>query len=125
MIGVVAHWFQSYKHTPGFQLWDHFALAVVAEFVVDTHKAKTMELLFLRQTGSMEEYRKCFEQLVYTIKLFDNTLSSTMLTTQFLLGLKPELKSPSRNATARFYCQGHCSSCSPGTTLREGEERSL
>jgi hypothetical protein len=91
MIGAAVHWFQSYKHVPGFQVWDHFVLAVIAEFEVDTHRAKTMELLNLRQSGSVDEYRKAFEQLVYNIRLFDRSISNTMLTTQFLLGLKPEL----------------------------------
>jgi hypothetical protein len=47
MTGATTHWFQAYKHTPGFQMWDQFVLAVLAEFEVDTHRAKTMELLNL------------------------------------------------------------------------------
>jgi hypothetical protein len=73
-------------------LWDKFAQAVVAEFVFDTHMAKTMELLSLRQTGLMEEYRKHFDQLVYNIRLYDRSLSETMLTSQFLLGLKDDIR---------------------------------
>jgi hypothetical protein len=45
-------------------------LAIIAEFEVVTHRAKTMELLNLRQSGSVDEYRKAFEQLVYNIRLF-------------------------------------------------------
>jgi hypothetical protein len=67
-------------------------LVVLAEFEVDTHRAKTMELLSLRQQESVEEYRKKFEQLVYNIRLYDKSLSSIMLTAQFLLGLKAELR---------------------------------
>jgi hypothetical protein len=59
----------------------------------DTHRTKTMELLSLRHTGSMEEYQRKFEQLVYNIRLFDNSFSTTMLTTQFLMGLKAEVRS--------------------------------
>jgi hypothetical protein len=66
---------------------------VIAEFEVDTHGSKTMELLNLRQSGLMDEYRKTFEHLVYNIRLFDLSLNDTMLTAQFLLGLKPELRS--------------------------------
>jgi hypothetical protein len=91
MTGAAAHWFQSY--TPEFQVWEQFVQAVIAEFEVDTHRAKTMELLNLRQTGPAEDYRKTFEQLVYHIRLFDTSLSRTMLTAQFLMGLKPELRS--------------------------------
>ena len=92
MTDAAAHWYQSYKHTPGFQQWDHFVLAVLSEFEVDTHRAKTMELLNLRQTGSVDEYRKSFEQLVYNIRLYDHSISTTMLTAQFLIGLKEELR---------------------------------
>jgi hypothetical protein len=69
-------------------------LAVVAEFENDTHRTKTMELLSLRQLGYVEEYRKQFEQLVYHISLFDTSLSATMLTAQFIMGLKEELRLP-------------------------------
>jgi hypothetical protein len=51
-----------------------------------------MELLSLRQTGLVEEYRKCFDQLVYNIRLYDRSLSETMLTSQFLLGLKDDIR---------------------------------
>jgi hypothetical protein len=79
---------------PGFQQWDGFVLAVMAEFENDTHRTKTMELLSLRQLGYVEEYHKQFEQLVYHISLFDTSLSATMLTAQFIMGLKEELRLP-------------------------------
>jgi hypothetical protein len=92
MTGVAAHWFQTYKLTTGFQLWDQFASAVSSEFEGDVHRAKTMELSSLKQKGLMEGYRREFEQLVYHIRLYDNSISSTMLTAQFLLGLNEELR---------------------------------
>jgi hypothetical protein len=67
---------------------------VVSEFEVDTHHAKTMEHLNLRQTCSVDEYHHSFEQLIYHIRLYDNFVSATMLTAQFLLGLKDELRFP-------------------------------
>jgi hypothetical protein len=73
-------------------LWDQFASAVSLEFEGDVHQAMTMELLSLKQKGSVEEYRREFEQLVYHTRLYDNSISSTMLTAQFLLGLKEELR---------------------------------
>jgi hypothetical protein len=93
MTDVVAHWFQSYNHTTGFQIWEQFVQAMIAEFEVDTHRAETIELLNLKQTGLVEEYCKAFEQLVYHIRLFDTSLSSTMLTAQFLMGLEPDIRS--------------------------------
>jgi hypothetical protein len=67
---------------------------VLSEFEVDNHCSKTMELLNLKQTSTMEEYCRSFEQLVYHIKLYDSSLSSTMLIAHFLLGLKQELRFP-------------------------------
>jgi hypothetical protein len=93
MSGLAAHWFQTFKMDHGFQQWDKFASVVISKFETDTHRAKIMELLSLKQTGGVEEYRRDFKHLLYHIRLYDNTLSNAMLTTQFLLGLKEELRS--------------------------------
>jgi hypothetical protein len=69
-------------------------VAVSQEFEVDTHHVKTMELLNLRQTRSVEEYKHQFDQLVYHIRVYDSNISETMLVSQFLLGLKFELRHP-------------------------------
>jgi hypothetical protein len=67
-------------------------ISELREFEVNTHRIKTMELLNLRQNGSVEEYKNRFEQLVYHILLYDTSLSETMLVSQFLLGLKEDLR---------------------------------
>jgi hypothetical protein len=51
----------------------------VSEFEANTHRTKAMELLNLKQIGSVDEYRKRFEQLVYNIRLYDPSLSEMML----------------------------------------------
>jgi hypothetical protein len=56
------------------------------------YRAKTIEFLNLKQTGGVEDYRKQFKQLVYDIWLFDTSLSNTMLTTQFIPGLREKLR---------------------------------
>jgi hypothetical protein len=94
MIDRASHWFQSYKHSPCNHTWEHFVVAVSQEFEVDTHRVKTMELLNLRQTRSVEEYKHQFDQLVYHIRVYDSNISETMLVSQFLLGLKFELRHP-------------------------------
>ena len=50
------------------------------------------ELLVLRQTGTVQEYRSMFNQLVYQVRLYEGGLSDTMLVTQFVLGLKEEIR---------------------------------
>jgi ribosomal protein L32 len=67
-------------------------VAVSREFEVHTHRVKTMELLNLRQTGSVEDYKNQFDKLVYHIMLYDHSLSETMLVSQFLIGLNEELR---------------------------------
>jgi hypothetical protein len=67
-------------------------VAVSQEFEVDTHIIKTMELLNLRQSGFVEEYKQQFDQLTNRIRLYDQHISDTMLVSQFLLGIKDELR---------------------------------
>jgi hypothetical protein len=92
MSGPTAHWYQNYMHFENFQSWEVFTKAVVSEFEANTHRTKVMELLHLKQTGSVEEYRKKFEQLVYNIRLYDSSLSEMMVISQFLIGLKDEIR---------------------------------
>jgi hypothetical protein len=92
MVDRASHWFQTYKHSVGIQNWEHFVGAVTQAFEVNTHRVKTIELLNLHQTGSVEDYKLKFDQLVYHILLYDNSLSETMLVSQFLLGLKEDLR---------------------------------
>jgi hypothetical protein len=53
-----------------------------------------MELLSLRQSGNVVDYRRAFDQLVYHIRLYDSSANPTMLIAQFILGLKEELRFP-------------------------------
>jgi hypothetical protein len=92
MIDKVSHWFQTYKHSAGSHIWEDFIVAVSREFEVNTHHVKAMELLNLRQTGTVEEYNDKFDQLMYHILFYDNSISETMLVSQFLLGLKDDLR---------------------------------
>lgn len=47
----------------------------------------------LKQKGTVEEYKQQFQQLVYHIRLYEPTISSTFLVTRFVMGLKEELRS--------------------------------
>jgi hypothetical protein len=79
MVDKTSHWFQTYKHSLGNHIWEHFVMAVYREFEVNTHRVKTTELLNLRQHGFVEDYKNIFDQLFYHIMLYDNSLSETML----------------------------------------------
>lgn len=86
-----AHWYQAYKVNNGWHDWEQFREAVVFEFEGNTQRDKIRELLLLRQTNTVEEYKRKFDALVYQIRLFDHNLGGLMLVTRFLLGLKEEL----------------------------------
>jgi hypothetical protein len=53
MVDKTSHWFQTYKHSHGVHTWEHFVVVVSQEFEVNTHRVKTMELLNLKQIGSI------------------------------------------------------------------------
>lgn len=67
-------------------------MTILNEFDLSTHSDKILELLTLKQTGSVLEYKIQLEKLVYHLKLFDKAISETFLVTQFVLGLKQELR---------------------------------
>lgn len=50
------------------------------------------EWLLLRQNGSVEDYWRKFDGLVYQIRLYDHTIGELMLVTRFVMGLKEELR---------------------------------
>ena len=57
------------------------------------HRDCTRELLVLKQVGSVQEYRNNFNQLVYQVRPYEGVVSETLLVTQFVLGLKEEVRS--------------------------------
>jgi hypothetical protein len=67
-------------------------IAVSREFELKTHHIKTMELLILRQIGSVSDYKNQFDQLIYHIHLYDSSISEIVMVAQFLLGLKDDLR---------------------------------
>ena len=92
LCGNAAHWYQSVKFTEICGNWLAFGTAIRAEFDTNVHKNCMRELLVLKQTGTVQEYRAQFNQLVYRVRLCEGGLSETMLVTQFILGLKEEIK---------------------------------
>ena len=46
----------------------------------------------MRQTDAVTDYKIAFEQLVYSIRLYDKTIGEPYLISQFILGLKEELR---------------------------------
>ena len=87
-----AHWYQAFKMSSACHNWAQFRAAVLLEFDVNVHRDKMKSLLLLKQTGTVEEYKTQFLQLVYAVRLYEQNLSDTFLVTRFVTGLKDELR---------------------------------
>ena len=61
---------------------------------MNVFRDKMRELLQLWQLGTVEEYKKQSDQLVYNVWLYDLAIGCMLLVTQFILGLKEEMKGP-------------------------------
>lgn len=92
--GKAAHWFQAYKLKHVVHGWPDFITAVEAKFGVHDHRQFMDELLALKQTGSVDEYCAKFQELVYKITSHNPNYDDTFLVSQFLKGLKAEIRLP-------------------------------
>jgi hypothetical protein len=87
MCDSATHLCQAYKHT-----WVTFSVDVIQKFKGNVQRDKNCELLTLKQTGTVEEYKRQFDKLVCQIRLYDPNMSGLMLVQRFILGLKEELR---------------------------------
>ena len=90
--GDAANWVHAYKALHQRPCWNEFRMAVMQEFDVNVHRTKMRALLLLKQTRSVDEYKREFTQLVYQLLLYEPIVSDTFLVTRFTLGLKEELR---------------------------------
>lgn len=65
---------------------------MIQEFDVDVYRQHMKELLMLKQTDIVELYKQKFLQIVYSVRLYEPTISDTFLVTRFVMGLKEELR---------------------------------
>ncbi|XP_037480907.1 uncharacterized protein LOC119358489 [Triticum dicoccoides] len=94
--GHAALWLRAFRQTHPVITWDLFRRAVEEEFGPEEFESLMHDLLQLRQTGTVAEYRQQFEVHMYNMIALDATLSSKFFVTQFLLGLKDELRAAVR-----------------------------
>lgn len=73
-----------------------FSAAVIEEFGADEFELIMHRLLQLRQTGTVADYRTAFDELMYHLLVLDPSINNKFLITQFLLGLKDELRAAVR-----------------------------
>lgn len=90
--GHAALWLQAFRQTHVQVTWTQFCQAVVEEFGPDEFEGQMHKLLQLRHTGTVAEYRRQFEIHMYHLLSLDPSLSSKFFVTQFVLGLKDEIR---------------------------------
>lgn len=85
-------WLQVYKLKVGLGSWQEFMVAVQEKFGAYDYQHAIDELLDLQQTGSVVEYAGEFEALQYQITMHDLGMGDVYFISQFIKGLKPELR---------------------------------
>jgi hypothetical protein len=94
--GHAALWLQAFRQLHAQLDWPIFSQAVVEEFGPDEFQAQMHKLLQLKQTGTVAEYRLQFEVYMYHLLALDPALNTKFFVTQFLLGLKDEIRAAVR-----------------------------
>lgn len=67
--GFVAYWFHVHKLKQRTDEWNHFAQAVLNKFGADEYPKAMRRLMGLRQTGSLDEFVRTFEEAQYMVSL--------------------------------------------------------
>jgi hypothetical protein len=96
MEGNAAMWYQAHKRRHGVQVWSLFMVAVLDEFGQDEYDGQMSKLMQLRQTGTVAEYRQSFEDCMYHLLVVDETLSSRWFVSQFVFGLRDDIRAAVR-----------------------------
>lgn len=92
MEGHAALWLQAFKRWHFLLHWDDFVAAVLEEFGQDEYEGQMNRLMQLKQTGLVMEYRSAFESCMYNLIALDPTLGSKWFVSQFVFGLRDEIR---------------------------------
>ena len=85
-------WYQMYKLTNGVSTWSEFIKAVEQQFGSFEYRDAMVELVSLYQEGTLEDYISAFVNLQYQITMYNTGMDQIYFVTQFIKGLKPELR---------------------------------
>ena len=81
-----------YKLTNGVTTWHEFISAVEQQFGSFEYRDAMVELVSLSQEGTLDEYIFAFVDLQYQISMYNTGMDQIYFVTQFIKGLKPELR---------------------------------
>jgi len=91
MDGNDAKWLQVYKKQHGLGDWNTFISAVEKKFGANDYRDAMSELLELKQTDTVEEYARAFENLQFEISMYNDGFDDTLFVSQFVKGLKLDI----------------------------------
>jgi hypothetical protein len=91
--GSATYWVQSMESRIREMNWESLCVALETRFGRDQHNTLIRHFYHIRQTNSVPEYIENFDQLIHQLLAHENHLTSTMITTRFIDGLKDEIKS--------------------------------
>jgi hypothetical protein len=94
MDGNAESWMQVYKLKEGLGSWQTFIKVVQHKFGAYDYQHAIDEMWDLQQTDTMEEYANAFETLQYQITMHDLGMGDAYFISQFIKGLKPEIRYP-------------------------------
>jgi len=92
MDGNSSKWYKMYKLTNGVTTWPEFISAVEQQFGSFEYRDAMVELVSLSQEGTLDEYISAFVDLQYQISMYNTDMDQIYFVTQFIKGLKPELR---------------------------------
>lgn len=91
-VGNAALWLQTYEALHSVDSWAALCVAVNAKFGRDQYQQHLEALERLRQTDSVLEYHKKFEELMHHILVHNHAYDDLFFVTKFVAGLKHEIK---------------------------------
>lgn len=92
MNGQASKWLLVYKLQHGLSSWEAFINAVETKFGSFDYTDAIGELIALEQSGSLDDYIAAFQDLRYIVSINNSGLGELYFTSQFVKGLKPELR---------------------------------
>jgi hypothetical protein len=90
---TAAQWWQFHKMHHGLGGWQDFSAAVVEKFGAEAYPNALRKLLELRQTDTLDQYIKEFDQIQYGVAVHNPVFDEIFFVTHFVHGLKYDIQS--------------------------------
>jgi hypothetical protein len=90
---TAAQWWQFHKMHHGLGGWQEFSATVVEKFGAKAYPNVLRKLLELRQTDTLDQYIKEFDQIQYGVAVHNPVFDEIFFVTHFVHGLKYDIQS--------------------------------